>query len=210
MTAKRWLWIGVFCACVAVALVFLPHSGEEELPERAASQRASQALPDAPPATPGAGAPVRESWGLTPEEKAEVEAATRAETPQPELAAAERRSAQSARDRRPASRRRPSAAPPRELTPAREAELEQELRFTEDALETSRDRAEEAIGQADARAPAPPPPVSAEAAAKAASVRFACGGEGSSCSSSANCCAGLACAGGVPGFGARGRCEAPR
>lgn len=92
---------------------------------------------------------------------------------------------------------------------ALERQLEQELAWTEEALDASRAVAEESA-QAGGDVPMPGSDASPQARALAGSRVAACGGSGATCSSSADCCAGLACAGGVPGFATRGRCEAPR
>lgn len=94
--------------------------------------------------------------------------------------------------------------------PQDDAQIEEELRWTERALAASRRIAEPAA----AGRPAAASPASREALAAAASgssaVALGCGGAGLACLSSADCCPGLACAGGVAGYGTPGRCEAPR
>lgn len=80
--------------------------------------------------------------------------------------------------------------------------IEEELRRTHEAIEASR-RIAERMGMGDDPAP------SAERATAAPSVaiRALCTGAGLACRSSADCCPGLACSGGVGGYGTPGRCE---
>lgn len=85
-----------------------------------------------------------------------------------------------------------------------DAHLEEELRWTEEAIAASRDRAEGGFREPEPDRPREPASRVAFGAAAAL-----CKGAGSSCGSSADCCAGLACVGGVAGYGTPGRCEAP-
>jgi hypothetical protein len=203
MRRTSWLWIAVAAACVALGVMALQRSAGRELPDGETRRRpASRGEAEAPPVRLSNVAQDRESWGV-----ARDPAAGAAQTGRPEAGEA----ADSAPAPGPGARARGARGadePSPELNPAQEAELEEELRITEDALEASRQLAEEAVGGSEARAPASPPQVSASGAARPR--RVGCSGTGGSCLSSAGCCAGLTCAGAVPGFGTRGRCEAPR
>lgn len=82
-----------------------------------------------------------------------------------------------------------------------DARIEEELRRTEEALASSR-----RVSEPRDVAPAPPEE-SLAAAGPGAAARSLCRGAGLACGSSAECCPGLSCAGGVAGYGTKGRCE---
>lgn len=92
--------------------------------------------------------------------------------------------------------------------PEDEASLDEELRRTEQALAESRRHSGTDAGEAESSR------TSREARAAAAAGSFAaalgCAGAGHACRSSAECCPGLACAGGIAGYGTVGRCEGAR
>jgi len=73
----------------------------------------------------------------------------------------------------------------------------------EPAFAASRAISEPVPEATDDERPAP----SAAGAFTGAAVATLCKGAGSACGSSAECCPGLACAGGVAGYGTPGRCE---
>lgn len=83
-----------------------------------------------------------------------------------------------------------------------QAQIEQELRWTEEAIASSRRISESPVRESG---PAPQGEAS-EAAPPAVAVGALCRGAGLECRSSADCCPGLSCAGGVAGFGTAGRC----
>jgi imidazolonepropionase-like amidohydrolase len=113
----------------------------------------------------------------------------------------------------PASRtaqRTATPARPLESDAEREARIDDELERTERALAASRRRdTSSTVRAADAR-PAPSPEARAAAIAGASASLLECRDAGAVCRSSADCCPGLGCAGGVAGFGTPGRCEGPR
>jgi hypothetical protein len=104
-------------------------------------------------------------------------------------------------------------SPGRELPepePESETQLEDELRLTENVMEASERRTEAALAEARASARLARARPDASRAAGHPAPALACAAAGTSCLSSAQCCSGLACAGGVAGFGTRGRCQPPR
>jgi hypothetical protein len=103
----------------------------------------------------------------------------------------------------------PPSAPPPAASRASEPEmdLDQELRLTEEAVAASRRLS--APFEVEGSDPAPHEAPARRAEASLASAH-ACLSAGHICRSGAECCQGLACAGGVAGYGTPGRCEAPR
>lgn len=96
-----------------------------------------------------------------------------------------------------------------------DAQIDEELRWTEQALAASRRSSQPRTGAArTGGGPGPAPAASREAVAAAtagaSAVALGCEGAGLACLSSAECCPGLACEGGVAGYGTVGRCERPR
>jgi hypothetical protein len=89
------------------------------------------------------------------------------------------------------------------------APIEAQLHWTESALGASQRSFEPAVARHASASPASREAVAA-AASGAAAVALGCEGAGLACQSSADCCPGLACAGGVAGYGTVGRCEVPR
>lgn len=96
----------------------------------------------------------------------------------------------------------PGAADGAAATAGDPAQLEEELRWTRDAIEASRRLSDPARVEPD---PAPAPEAR-DAAGTGMSGSILCRGSGFECRSSAECCPGLACAGGVAGYGTSGRC----
>lgn len=96
--------------------------------------------------------------------------------------------------------RRPPAEPA--------VELDEELAYTEEAIAASRHLSE--AFEREALAPPPARPAASSGGTASARVVHACEAAGHTCLSSADCCAGLACAGGLAGYGTLGSCEAPR
>lgn len=84
------------------------------------------------------------------------------------------------------------------------ADLEEELRWTEEAIAAS-----QRLASPPDVAPRPDPPREAPAASAGAAIVALCSGAGLECHGSADCCPGLACVGGVAGYGTLGRCEEP-
>jgi len=91
-----------------------------------------------------------------------------------------------------------------------DGQIDEELRWTEQALAASR-RISEPVGagRQEAASPASREALAAAAAGSSA-VALGCAGVGLACLSSAECCPGFACAGGVAGYGTVGRCEVSR
>lgn len=79
------------------------------------------------------------------------------------------------------------------------AQLDEELRWTQEAIESSQGISESRVAPARARE-------SRAGAGSGASALLPCTGTGRECRSSADCCPGLACAGGLAGYGTPGRC----
>jgi len=93
--------------------------------------------------------------------------------------------------------------------PERADPIEEEIRRTERALAASRRISEPtAEGKQESASQASGEALAAAAAGSSA-VALGCDGEGFACRSGADCCPGLACAGGVAGYGTVGRCQAP-
>jgi hypothetical protein len=109
-----------------------------------------------------------------------------------------------------ASARGADARPSQDFLPEPDPELDEELRWTQEALDASREIGERFAAAGEASPPLPGRDARPVAAARAASVASACSGAGDSCLSTAECCEGFACAGGIAGFATPGRCEAPR
>lgn len=148
-------------------------------------------VPPAPPAHAGA-VESRRAGGASPLE--------RNATPPRALARADEQ-ALSDQGARPAPA--PRAALERSPSAGSETDLDEELRLTEEAVAASR----RLSAPFEEEGPAPAP---ARRATGPAASAHACLSAGHSCRSGAECCAGLACAGGVAGYGTPGRCEAPR
>lgn len=105
--------------------------------------------------------------------------------------------------RRHADATRPASAPaPSAEEGEPDAQQTEEVRWTETALESWREVAEPGVGSA------PAPSEAGAAQGFGAAAAALCSGEGLECRSSADCCPGLACAGGVAGYGTSGRCAA--
>jgi hypothetical protein len=88
-----------------------------------------------------------------------------------------------------------------------DSRIEEDLRFTERALATSRRRSGDPVARAPLESSAPSREALAAAVSGKSAVALGCRGSGSACLSSADCCPGLGCAGGVAGFGTPGRCD---
>jgi len=96
-----------------------------------------------------------------------------------------------------------SDAPGAAGTPAAASELDQELDATLRALDSSHRLSEPPLA-----APLPDPPQPAPGrSGRRVPIVARCGGAGLGCRSSADCCPGLACTGGVAGYGTSGVCE---
>lgn len=91
-----------------------------------------------------------------------------------------------------------------------DSQLEEELRWTERALAASRRGSEQSAAGQQPPSSSGSREALATAFSGASSAALGCDGAGHACLSSAECCPGLACAGGVAGYGTVGRCEVPR
>lgn len=92
----------------------------------------------------------------------------------------------------------------------RAAAIEEEIVATERALAASRRISQPTAAWNAESTPQASDEALAAAIAGSSAVALGCEGEGLACRSGADCCPGLACAGGIAGYGTVGRCEAPR
>jgi len=183
VTAVRWLLAVVLALAGTAAFLFLTGDGPRERPARVAALDPARRAPEAEPRSGASGGERREALWRRSAPGASAEAP------------ASRPAVGSGGDRAGSRTPRPDPVP--------DAQLEEELGWTEEAIAASHqlaDRAGAAPAQSGARSRAAPAPA----------APLECKDEGHACLSAAECCPGLACAGGVAGFGTRGRCEAPR